>query len=98
MKQLQDKLTDFEKMKYFNELNRNISCAEISSAIAKIKNNKSPGLDNISNNMIKHSQAFMINCFHKSLTSVFYLENPETWSDGYITPLLKGNDPSDPNN
>ena len=36
MKQLQDKLTDLEKIKCFNELERSISCAEISVAIAMI--------------------------------------------------------------
>jgi hypothetical protein len=33
---------------------------EISKAISHLKSNKSPGLDNISNNMIKHSQTFLL--------------------------------------
>ena len=41
----------------------------------------------------------MINCFHKLLNKCFLFgKYPETWSEGYITPLFKGNDPSDPNN
>jgi hypothetical protein len=40
---------------------------EISKAISHLKGNKSPGLDNISNNMIKHSQTVLF----KSLQNVF---------------------------
>ena len=33
---------------------------ELSKPISHLKNNKSPGLDNISNNMIKHSQTVLL--------------------------------------
>ena len=33
---------------------------ELSKAISHLKSNKSPGLDNISNNMIKYSQTVLL--------------------------------------
>ena len=33
---------------------------ELSKPISHLKSNKSPGLDNISNNMIKHSQTVLL--------------------------------------
>ena len=41
---------------------------ELSKAISHLKSNKSPGLDNISNNMIKYSQTVLL----KSLQNFFY--------------------------
>jgi hypothetical protein len=42
---------------------------ELSKPISHLKSNKSPGLDNISNNMIKHSQTVLL----KSLQFVFFI-------------------------
>ena len=91
IKQLKEKLSELEKIKCFNELDRNISCSEISSAISKIKNNKSPGLDNISNNMIKHSQAHVLNSLHKLFNKCFLFgKYPLSWLECFITPICKG--------
>ena len=40
---------------------------EISKAISYLKSNKSPGLDNISNNMIKHSQTVLLKSLQKKI-------------------------------
>lgn len=47
---------------------------ELSKAISHLKSNKSPGLDNISNNMIKHSQTVLLKSLQKKLISAFHQE------------------------
>ena len=47
---------------------------ELSKPISHLKSNKSPGLDNISNNMIKHSQTFLLKSLQKKLISAFLQE------------------------
>ena len=76
-----------EKEKCLTELDNTISKSEISNAIGKIKNEKSPGLDRVSNKMIKHSQTVLLPILHlkknnKCLTYGYY---PTSWSSGYIT-------------
>jgi hypothetical protein len=96
---LVDELESLEKIPCFNNLNNNITDKEIIDAISKLHGNKSPDLDNISNNMIKHSQSFLIASFKKLFNSCLanglYHRN---WSEGYITVLLKSGDVADPNN
>jgi hypothetical protein len=97
--QLSAKLNELEKINCFNELDSIIMEKEISKAISNLKSNKSQGLDNISNNMIRHSQTFLLkslqNIFNFCLSSGIY---PNSWANGYITAIHKGNDPTDPNN
>jgi hypothetical protein len=94
-----EKLKELEKINCFNELDSIIVEKEISKAISHLKSNKSPGLDNISNNMIKHSQTFLLKSlqffFNFCLSSGIY---PNSWANGYITTIHKVNDPTDPNN
>lgn len=96
---LQDCVKNLEKEKVFNELDNSITQQEILAAISKLKNNKSPYLDLISNEMIKSSQHAMIHClsklFNSCLTNSFY---PKCWSEGYIVPIHKSGDPNDPSN
>lgn len=47
---------------------------ELSKPISHLKSNKSPGLDNISNNMIKHSQTVLLKSLQKKLISAFHQE------------------------
>ena len=64
-----------EKEKCLTELDNTISKSEISNAIGKIKNEKSPGLHRVPNKMIKHSQTVLLPILHKNfnkcLTSVY---------------------------
>jgi hypothetical protein len=60
-----DKLSQLEKIKCFTDIDGKITEAEISSAIKEMKSNKSTGLDNISNEMLKSGQSFLIPCLHK---------------------------------
>ena len=73
---------------------------ELSKAISYLKSNKSPSLDNISNNMIKYSQTVLLKNLQTKtkqicLSSGIY---PNSQANGYITAIHKGNDPTDPNN
>ena len=100
VKHLEESLESAEiSPKCFNELDFVITDNEIITAISKLKWNKSPGLDNITNNMIKCSQSILVGCFKKIFNSC--LSNgiyPEKWAEGYIAPLHKANDILDPNN
>ena len=88
-----------EKTISFNELDFLISSAEISEAISCLKCNKSPGLDNISNHMIKYGQTALLPClkniFNACLSHGLY---PKSWGEGYITVIHKTGDTADTNN
>ena len=47
---------------------------ELSKPISHLKSNKSPGLDNISNNMIKHSQTVLLKSLQNFFISAFHQE------------------------
>jgi hypothetical protein len=85
LKELDKKLEDAEKSICFNELNFLITEKEIFSAISKLKNNKAPGLDNITNNMLKNSQSFLTKCLLKLFNSCLSSGLcPESWAEGFI--------------
>ena len=65
LSELEEKLKIMETNTCFNELDFPISEAEISAAILRLKRNKSPGLDNISNDMIKSGHSVLLKCFKK---------------------------------
>ena len=65
----------------------------------KLKNNKATGIDSVSNEMIKcclkfHCKFFVI-LFNRLLKSGCF---PQCWNNGFITPLHKSGEISDPNN
>ena len=99
IKQLNDTLASLEVTPCFNELDFEISQSEVSKAIAKIGGNKAPGLDNISNHMIKHGQCVLIpilsKLFNACLTTGHY---PAAWAGGAIRVIHKSGAYSDPNN
>ena len=71
---------------------------EILKAISKLKIGKSPGLYNVSYHMIK-CKKFSYHVFTKYSIAVFHLGYyPIPWSSGYIIPIHKNNDITDPNN
>ena len=97
--ELKQKLSKLENSTNFNELDFPIKESEISRTLAKLKLNKSPGLDNISNNMLKNGQSILLpslkKMFNACLSSGGY---PKIWADGCITTIHKANDMTDPNN
>jgi hypothetical protein len=64
-----------------------------------LKNKKTPGLDKILNEMIKYSQSELIQTYTKLFNDIlrtgFY---PKIWKEGYILPIYKNGDVSDPSN
>ena len=62
--------------------------SEISRTLAKLRLTKYPGLDNISNNMLKNGQSILLpslkKIFNACLSSGRY---PKIWADGYITTI-----------
>lgn len=94
-----NELLNSKTVNSFNKLDFRITALEIQKAITSLKSGKSPGLDNISNEMIKASQIFVNPCilklFNIVLTSGIY---PEKWLEGYTTPIFKSDNPKLPQN
>ena len=89
-KSIIQKLTALENEPSFNELNFMISEKETSKALNKLKNNKSVGLDLISNEMLKYSQYKMIPWLVKLFNRILVCNNyPVEWCKGYIVPIFK---------
>ena len=85
-------MSKLENSTNFNELDFPIKKSEISRTLAKLKLNKSPGLDNILNNMLKNGQSILPSLkkiFNACLSSGRY---PKIWADGCITTIHKAND------
>ena len=73
-----------------HEINQPISETEIISAIKKLKNNKSSGIDNILNEHIKTTMNTFLPIYTKLLNIVFDTGIvPDSWSVGDILPIYK---------
>lgn len=97
--QIQNNLISLEKNPTFTPLDQLITEPEISSAIHTLKNNKSPGLDQITNEMLKCGKNILCKPLHKLFNSVLSSGiYPAAWAKGYITPLHKKGNIRDPNN
>ena len=83
-------LDSITHLKTFSDLDILITSKEVLSAIKSLKNNKSCGLDEIKNEMLKHSQLYMLPCivqlFNLILSSGSY---PSKWKIGYINLFIK---------
>ena len=83
----------------FSQLDFEISSVELQKAMKQLKSGKSLGLDNISNEMLKASRSFMLSCFLKLFNAVFRSGHyPKSWSESFICPLYKSDDPKRPEN
>lgn len=72
---------------------------EVRKCISSLKNGKAVGLDSISNEMLKYGQFVLLPC----ITAIFNLVYnssifPAIWAEGYITPIFKSGNTSDPAN
>jgi hypothetical protein len=81
-------------------LNARISQAEIENAILIIRNDKSSGVDNVTNEYLKHNVYLMIPIYFKLFNFIFDKGVvPVSWSVGVITPIFKNKGSSkDPKN
>ena len=80
-------------------LDDNFSLQELDKALKKLKNDKSPGHDNILNEFLKLNTSL----FKKTLLSIFnVLFNlgyfPDAWSVGLVIPIFKKGNPNEPEN
>ncbi len=93
------KLITEEKEVIFNETDFKITQHEISKCIKKLKNKKSSGIDRIIPEMLKYSQHILLpnieKLFNYILTTGKY---PDKWLCGYIIPIHKKGELTDPCN
>ena len=80
-----------------NTLDREIQLNEIAKAAKHLKNEKSSGIDSISNEMIKCSLgvfgSLYVRIFNKILNDGIF---PRKCNDGYTTPIFKAGETADP--
>ena len=81
----------------FNFLDNIFKDKEIQKSISKLHNNKAIGLDTIRNDMLKQGLTDFLLCLRKLfnfiLSSGIY---SSSWATGYITPIFKTGDSSQP--
>lgn len=69
------------------------SLEEVNEAIKSLKNNKAPGEDGISSEMLKYSGKEMRQCIYKLLVRIWEMEEmPQEWNEAIICPLHKKGD------
>ena len=81
-------------------LNRPFTCEEIDQCIKRLKNNKTPGGDEILNEYLKLTKHFMLPVYETLFNLILKTGHvPEQWLIGKIKPIFKNKgDPRDPNN
>lgn len=73
----------------FTNLDFKIASSELQKAIDRLKSVKSPGLDSISNEMLKTAQLYINPCLLKLFNAVFSAGiYQEKWLEGYTTPIF----------
>ena len=80
-------------------VNKDISLHEVEVAIDELNVQKSPGIDGVSNDILKNSKLviapMLCHLFNKVLEVGVY---PDDWCKAIIVPVYKKGDTSDPNN
>ena len=87
------------KISFHIHFNKLTSHQELKKILKILKNGKSPGIDRISNEMIKHSFEILKDCCVKLFNLVITVGCvPSIWCKGLITPVHKKGDPLNPDN
>ena len=77
----------------------NISYEDVMYAISDSKNNKSPGADLITNEIVKNGGNGMVSSLYKLFSRLIEIEYiPDKWNEGCIIPIYKKGDRRDLNN
>lgn len=85
--------------KTFTPLDFTIKESEVVEAIGKLKNNKSPGMDLVSNDMLKSAKDTISPCLQLLFNKIFTSgEYPESWCKGIVTNIHKKGSFLDPQN
>jgi hypothetical protein len=88
-----------EKMPVFNELSFRIKQEEMEQAIKKLKNGKSAGPDRILSEMIKVTSDVLVRYLTRLFNTILLQGTyPNSWANGFITPIFKKGDPSNTDN
>ena len=96
---LNEIITNTDEIRTFTPLDAVIKDKEILNCISKLKNNKACGLDSIKNEMIKSGASIFLPCLHKLFNLIFSSGlYPSSWALGYISPIFKTGDSSNPEN
>ena len=75
------------------------SAFEVELAIGKLKNHKSPGIDQIPAELIKAEGGTICSAIHKLIISIWNKEElPEEWKESTIVPIYKKGDKTYCNN
>jgi hypothetical protein len=63
---------------------------EAKNAIEKLKNSKSPGLDNLQAELLKYGGKEMVNILHDIILQMWITEEiPKDWSKSIVCPIHK---------
>ena len=96
---IENETNELEKQLIFNETDFPIKESEVTKCIKNLKNKKAAGLDCILNEMIKYSQSYLTPVYTKLFNEILRTGiYPTSWKQGYIIPIYKNGDRSDPNN
>lgn len=100
IKEIKSKLELLENKNFgFSEIDFKITPVELQKALRQLKSGKIPGLDTITNEMLKVSQSYMQDCLLKLFNAIFLSSiYPSKWSESYITPIFKSDNPQNPEN
>jgi len=75
------------------------SAFEVELAIGRLKNHKSPGIDQIPAELIKAEGGTICSAIHKLIISIWNKEElPEEWKESIIVPIYKKGDKTYCNN
>ena len=78
------------------ELDTQFTYTELRSAVFSQKNNKSPGVDNITSEIIKASYDLICPFLHKLYNHIYETgDYPRSWGDSIISPIFKKGDVND---
>ena len=96
---IQNKVKQLTGKRWVEVLDKEITIVEIKKVIKSMKNKKSCGFDNVSNEMIKCSIETMSVILLKLFNHILYSEKfPTPWAEGYIHPLFKKGEVLNPSN
>ena len=96
---IETKIKDFETDSYFSELDFEITKEDVVKAVKSLKNGKTPGLDGISNEMLKASLPSCLKIYVKLFNTILNLGVfPKSWGRGIIVNIHKSGNRSNTGN